>query len=318
MRMTILALWDIFRMTRNVPPKRRLRSALRPVLALALIFTPCFSIPYGLQTEAKAAKAPPVAASPYSYADIADLAARATTVAVARIKRISAVRADLATNPQAGTKRYYVEADVQSLIRGEVALARRIAFVIDLPDERNAAKAIKGKTFILFGRTGGKPDRMQLVSSNALLPLTPATEAKVKSITAELLKPDAPPAIAGIGNAFHVKGTVAGEGETQIFLLTDGGQPVSLSIVRRPGIAPQFGVALGEVVDEAAAVPPSDTLLWYRLACVLPGALPDSAVAKLEAADTEAARTDYRAFMDQLGPCPRTRAAKLGNGPAPG
>jgi hypothetical protein len=229
-----------------------------------------------------AAKAPPVAASPYSYADIADLASRAPTVAVARIKRISAVRADLATNLPAGTKRYYVEADVQSLIRGEAALARRIAFVIDLPDERNAAKAIKGKTFILFGRTGGKPDRMQLVSSNALLPLTPATEAKVKSITAELLKPDAPPAIAGIGNAFHVKGTVAGEGETQIFLLTDGGQPVSLSIVRRPGMAPQFGVALGEVVDEAAAIPPSDTLLWYRLACVLPDALPGSAVAKLE------------------------------------
>jgi hypothetical protein len=265
-----------------------------------------------------AAKAPPVAASPYSYADIADLASRAPTVAVARIKRISAVRADLATNLPAGTKRYYVEADVQSLIRGEAALARRIAFVIDLADERNAAKAIKGKTFILFGRTGGKPDRMQLVSSNAFLPLTPATEAKVKSITAELLKPDAPPAIAGIGAAFHVKGTVAGEGETQIFLLTDGGQPVSLSIVRRPGMAPQFGVALGEVVDEAAAIPPSDTLLWYRLACVLPDALPGSAVAKLEAADAEAARTDYRAFMDQLGTCPRTRPAKLGNGPAPG
>jgi hypothetical protein len=318
MRMTVLAIWDMFRMMRNVPPKRSLRGALGPALALALTFTPCFSIPYGLQTEARAAKTAPVAASPYSYADIADLAAPATTVAVARIKRISAVRPDLATNSQAGTKRYYVEADVQSLIRGQAALARRIGFVIDLPDERNAPKAIKGKTFILFGRTGGKPDQMQLVSSNALLPLTTATEAKVKSITAELLKADAPPAIPGIGEAFHVKGTVAGEGETQIFLLTDGGQPVSLSIVRRPDMAPRFGVALGEVVDEAAAIPPSDTLLWYRLACVLPGALPDSAVTKLEAADADAARTDYRAFMDQLGSCPRTRPAKLGNSPVPG
>jgi hypothetical protein len=318
MRMTVLAIWDMFRTMRNALPKRRLRDGLGLALALALTFTPCFSIPYGLQTEAKAAKAPPVAASPYSYADIADLAARATTVAVARIKRISPVRADLATNSQVGTKRYYVEADVQSLIRGEAALARRIGFVIDLPDERNAAKAIKGRTFILFGRTGGKPDRMQLVSSNALLPLTTTTEAKVKSITAELLKPDAPPAIPGIGEAFHVKGTVAGEGETQIFLLTDGGQPVSLSIIRRPDMAPRFGVALGEVVDEAATIPASDTLLWYRLACILPGALPDSAVAKLEAADADAARTDYRAFMDQLGPCPRTRPAKLGNSPAPG
>jgi hypothetical protein len=256
--------------------------------------------------------------SPYSYADIADLASLSPTVAIARIRNISMIPAERAPGVAAGVTRNYVEADVQSLIRGEVALARRVGFVMDLPAQRRAAQAVKGKTFVLFGRSGGQPDRLQLISSSALLPLTPATEAKVRTIVAELLSADAPPVITGIGEAFHVAGTVAGEGETQIFLATQGGQPVSLSIIRRPDIAPRFGVALGEVVDEAAAIPPADTLLWYRLACILPAALPADALAKLEAADADAAQADYRAFMGQLGACPRAKPPLLGNSHASG
>lgn len=286
------------------------RRGLCRTLALAIALTCCFSTTYALSATPKATEAP--AASPYSYADIADLASRAPTVAITRVRSVTAVAPARAPGIPAGVMRNYVEADVRSLIRGEAPLARRIGFLIDLPDRR-AAKALKGKTFIVFGRTGGQPARLQLVSSSALLPHTPPTEAKVRGIAAELLSPDAPPAISGVGEAFHVTGTVAGEGETQIFLVTDGGQPVSLSIIRRPDMAPRFGVALGEVVDEAAGVPARDTLLWYRLACVLPASLPDSALAKLEPADADAARTDYRAFMDQLGACPRTERAALGN-----
>lgn len=257
-------------------------------------------------------------ASPYSYADIADLAARAPTVAVLRVRRVLPLPEKWVTAQPPGTRRHHIQADVISLIRGDAPLAKRVTLLIDLPAERRAAKAIKGKTFIAFGRTGNKTDRLQLVNSSALLPQTSATETKVRGIAAELLKQDAPPAIAGVGEAFHVAGTVAGEGETQVFLVSEGGQPVSLSIIRRPEMAPRFGVALGEIVDEAAALPASDTLLWYRLACVLPAALPDGAVAKLQPADAQAARTDYHALMERLGPCPRTRPAMLGNSPAPG
>ena len=82
----------------------------------------------------------------------------------------------------------------------------------------------------------------------------------------EVVAPDAPPAITGLGNAFHVPGTLPGEGETQIFVQTATGAPISLSILRRPGEQRRWAVALGEVVDDAAAPPPRDTLLWYRLA----------------------------------------------------
>src|SRR3546814_1145016 len=37
---------------------------------------------------------------------------------------------------------------------------------------------------------------------------------------------DAPPVITGVGCAFHVPGSLPGEGETQIFLATADGSPV--------------------------------------------------------------------------------------------
>lgn len=286
-------------------------------IACAMALSTCLSISNSASAKPKRVEAP--VTSPYSYADIADLAARAPTVAILRVKRVSPLPQEWVSGQPAGTKRHHIQANVVSLIRGDAPLAKRVTFLIDLPAERRATKAIKGKTFIAFGRTAGdKTDRLQLVNSNALLLQTPATETKVRGIATELLRQDAPPAIVGVGEAFHVAGTVAGEGETQVFLVAEGGQPVSLSIIRRPEMAPKFGVALGEIVDEAAGVPASDTLLWYRLACVLPGALPDNAVTKLQPADAAAARTDYRALMERLGPCPRTKRAMLGNSPEPG
>ena len=68
-----------------------------------------------------------------------------------------------------------------------------------------------------------------------------------------------------IGNAFHVAGSLPGEGETQMFLTTADARPVSLSILRRPGEQPRWAVALAEIVDEAAGPPQRDTFLWYRL-----------------------------------------------------
>ena len=115
--------------------------------------------------------------------------------------------------------------------------------------------------------------------------------------------PDAPPAITGIANAFHVAGTLPGTGETQIFMQTESGRPVSISVLRRPGEAPQWAVALSEIVDEAAAPPLPDTLLWYRLACGLPRTLPATAVQAMESADRDQARADYRFVLTALGPC---------------
>src|SRR5207253_7979853 len=106
-----------------------------------------------------------------------------------------------------------------------------------------------------------------------------------RRIAADLVAADTPPTITGIGNAFHVPGALPGEGETQIFLTTADNRPVSLSILRRPGEQPRWAVALSEIVDEAAAPPARDTLLWYRLACSLPAALPAASTASLAPPD---------------------------------
>lgn len=292
---------------------RRLAGMIAP-LALYGIFS------MGCAEMGAAKEAPPAATSPFSYADVADLAGHADVVAVARPRSLAKIDPKAMASP-AGMQRFYVEAQVQSLIRGEAGLPNRIFFLLDLPLTTKPS-SVKSQTLVLFGRMGTRPGEFQLLSSEAMLPWSPATEAKVRSITTELVAKDAPPEIARVVEAFHVEGTVAGESETQIFLSTRSGRPVSLSIIRRPSEEPRFGAALGEIVDEAANLPAPDTLLWYRLACGLPPALPMAAAMKLDASGAEAAAGDYRSFMGKLAPCTRTRqpapAAPLGNGAAGG
>ena len=109
-------------------------------------------------------------------------------------------------------------------------------------------------------------------------------------------------------DALAVPGTLVGESETQIFLATEGGDPVSLTIVRRPGMEPVWGVSYSEIVDQAARPPAHGTLAWYRLACFLPAQLPRGANLSQDPASRARAVEDYAFVLQQLGPCPRTLA----------
>ncbi len=243
-----------------------------------------------------------------SYSDIVDLADAAPLVVNVRIRNIIALKGEQAANVPAGYKRLFLEADVTGLIRGEGGISPSVTYLFDAPlDSRGKIPKLKKAERILFARAGSRPGEIQLIARDAQLPYTPAAEQQIKSILSGLLAPDAPPRILGLGDAFHVAGTIAGEGETQIFLRTANGDPVSLSILRRPGQAARWAVALGEIVDEAARPPEPGTLLWYRLACALPTSLPARSVRTLPVADAEAARADYRVVVDALGPCGRTR-----------
>lgn len=248
------------------------------------------------------------AATGLSYADIVDLADTAPLVAHVRIRNIIPLKPEQAGDVPAGHKRLFVEGDVMGLIRGEAGIAPLVSWLYDAPvDARGKLPKLKKAQVILFARPGGRPGQIQLVARDAQIPATPAEIERVKTILSALVARDAPPRILGLGDAFHVAGTVAGEGETQIFLRTENGDPVSLSILRRPGEQPRWAMALGEIVDEAAKAPAPGSLLWYRLACTLPPALPARAVRTLSVQDAEAARADYRVVIDALGPCGRTR-----------
>ncbi len=245
-----------------------------------------------------------------SYADLVDLAEHAPLVANVRIRNIIALKPEQAPGVAPGHRRLFMEADVIGLIRGEGGISPSVAYLYDAPlDARGKPPKLKKAQLILFAHAGARPGDIQLIAPDAQIPATPDSVARVKAVLSSLVAPDAPPRILGLGDAFHVAGTIAGEGETQIFLRTENGDPVSLSILRRPGQPPRWAVALGEIVDEAARPPEPGSLLWYRLACALPPTLPASSVRSLPVLDAEAARADYAVVVQALGPCGRTRKA---------
>lgn len=271
--------------------------------------------------SAMQAQAPAAAASPYSYADVADLATAAPIALHARIYKATALKAERAPGVAAGHARFYVEADVISLIRGSGPLAARISYLVDLPlDARGKPPKLKKKQPVLLfarpvaGATAGTSNTgsVRLIAPDAQLPWDPATEAQVRAVLTELVKPGAAPAITGIANGFHVPGTLPGEGETQLFLNTSTGEPVSLTVLTAADGSRRWAAAFGEIVDGSAAVPARNTLAWYRLACGLPRQLPLNKLAGTAPEDRRKAASDYGVILGALGECTRTRKPPAG------
>jgi hypothetical protein len=260
-------------------------------------------------------------ASPYSYADVADLATVAPMAIHARVASASVLKPERAPGVAAGHSRFYVEADVISLIRGSGPLAARIAYLVDLPNAANGkpVKLKKKQPLLLFARpvagaTAGSSSTgsVRLVAPDAQLPWDPATEARLRAILTELVKPGAAPAITGVDNGFHVPGSLPGEGETQLFFNTATGEPMSLTILTSADGSRRWAAAFGEIVDGSAAVPPRDTLAWYRLACGLPRQLPMAKLKGTDAAGQRKAVSDYAVVLGALGDCTRTRKPPVG------
>ena len=285
--------------------------------AIAGILTLSLGIPSvsAMQTPAVAS-----AASAYSYADIADLATAAPIALHARIARATALKPERSPGVAAGHARFYVEADVVNLIRGAGPLASRISYLVDLPlDARGKPPKLKKKQPVLLfarpvaGAAGtSNTGSVRLIAPDAQLPWDAATEAQLRAILTELVKPGAPPAITGIANGFHVPGTLPGEGETQLFLNTETGEPVSLTVLTAADGSRRWAAAFGEIVDGSAAVPARDTLAWYRLACGLPRQLPLNKLAGTAPEDRRKAASDYGIILGALGECTRTRKPPAG------
>lgn len=246
--------------------------------------------------------------SQVTYADLADLADATPLVIRAQPRKIIKVEPERARGLRAGWGRFYIEAKTEALIAGTVPLGAALTYLVDLPlDPKGKPPAIKKKSVVLFARAvPGRPGELQLVAPDAQLLWDPALEMRIKSLLAELYAPGAPHRITGVREAIHVSGELAGESETQIFLTAANGDPAAVTVSRRPGQAPRWGVSYSELAVSDAA-PRRDTLGWYRLACFLPRALPESANISSRLADQSRAAADYAAVMAALGPCSRTR-----------
>ena len=263
---------------------------------------------FGLTGAADSRAAAPPLPAQVSYADIADLADSAALVIRASPRKVVQVEPERARGLRPGWGRFYVEAKTEALLAGSAPLGEALRYLVDLPlDAKGKAPKFKKKSVILFARlVPGRPGELQLVAPDAQLLWDPALEGRVAAVLRELFALGAPQRISGVREAVHVAGNLAGEGETQIFLTSSNGEPAAITVSRKPGSAPRWGVSYSELVVLDSA-PARDSLGWYRLACFLPLMLPNSANVSESNADRSAAARDYAFVLDQLGPCPRYR-----------
>ena len=249
------------------------------------------------------------ALSPFSYADLADLADAAPLVVRVQPRKIARLEPARAKGLGAGMARLYIEAKTEALVAGRTPLGETLHYLVDVPlDPRGKLPVLKKKSVVLFARAvPGRAGELQLIAPDAQLLWDGALDGRLRAILAELLAAGAPPPIAGLREAIHVSGNLAGEGETQLFLATANGEPAAITVNRSPGQPPRWSVSFSEVLEQASPVPARDSLPWYRLACFLPPELPADVTLSGNQQDRELAAADYAYVLRQLGACPRNR-----------
>ena len=247
-----------------------------------------------------------VAAGP-TYADLVTLSDAADLVVRVQIRRQTALKPERAPGLASGFARLYIEARTVALIAGRSAVGEGLVYLVDVPlDARGKVPKLKNREMLLFADpVPGRPGEVQLVAPAAQLDFAPALEARLRPILTELYAAERVPRITGISDALAVRGTLAGESETQIFLATEDRSPVSITILRRPGQQVQWGVSWGEIIDSSARPPAPETLRWYRLACALPAELPSNANLAREPEARRLAADDYAFVIAAMGPCER-------------
>ena len=272
-----------------------------------------------VSAQAPAASLSPAAPAPASpeglaaratYADLVTLASRGELVLRAQIRRQTTVKPERAPGLEPGFARLYIEADTLALIAGATGVSESLVYLVDVPlDPKGKPPKLKKREMLLFASASGRGPRgetqLQLAAPTAQLAYTPALEARLRPILNSLAARPLPPVITGISDALAVPGTLVGESETQIFLDTLDRSPVSVTVLRRPGQRPVWGVSWGEIIDSSARAPEPETLRWYRMACALPERLPSSANLARDPEARRLAAADYAFVLDAPGPCAR-------------
>lgn len=273
-------------------------------LALAFLAAPLAVSSWSAPAQMPAASA----SSGPTYADLAGLADSAPMVVHARIRKMARVEDARMAPSRPGTARYYIQAQTLALITGRSPIGESFAYLVDLPIDGRGKPAVRKKDqVIVFARSvPGRTGELQLVRPSAQIPWSQASEDRLRTIIPALLAPDAPAKVTGVREMIFVPGTLAGEGETQIFLSTVDASAASVTVRHEPGQPPQWGASFSELVAQVGHPPERDTLEWYRLACFLPANPPYSTNLSEGPSARAMAEADYRFVLDALGPCPRT------------
>lgn len=279
----------------------------RTILAGLLAFgaAACASTGPAMSQDSVPAELP--ASQAPTYADLVTLAMEADTVAIVMVEEQIPFPTERAPGVAPGEVRLYIEALTRSLLVAPQGIGGELTFVVDRGrDADGDAPDLEDRNFVIFGDLSrSQPGAIQLLSSDSMLPAGQQIEARVRRVLTQLAAADTPPAITGVRDVISVPGNLAGESETQMFVETESGAPVSLSVIRRPGMAPEWGVSLGELVDASATPPQPESLEWFQFACFLPRELPQDSFLQTDRASQAQAREDYAFILSELGPCER-------------
>lgn len=241
-----------------------------------------------------------------SWTDWADLALASPVVLVAAVEKVDRLNRRDAPDVPPADVRALVQVKLQSVLKAPSALPVGAAWLWQGPaDAKGRAPFAKKDVMLAFARPlsgGARPEvqPLQLVSPTAQQPWTAESEALVRSILQEAQRPGAAGLmVTGIGDAFRSEGDIPGTSESQFFLNTEGGAPVTLIVRHEPGRKVEVLAGAGDLVDRAQPIR-RNTLLWRGLACGLPPSLPPALSAR------DGLRADYRLAKASIGPCGRT------------
>ncbi len=241
-------------------------------------------------------------------ADLVALTTEARIIVRAEITKASRLSEKLAPGLAPGFRRFLISAEISNVLIAPGFVPKQIEYLVDIgTDTRGRTPQLKGMPVVLFLAPGTREAQFQLVRPWAQVDWSAERDAYVRAVAAEAVS--APEVknmeISGLGQAFHVLGSLPGESESQIFVQTKSGEPMSLVVLSRPGQAKSFSVATGDIIDDAATGVKDGSLLWYQFACGLPRSLPASSTSTLDSESARAAQADYRFVLDSLGPCDR-------------
>lgn len=245
-------------------------------------------------------------AAALTWTDWADLTLASPGVMIATVEKTGKLSRKTAPDVPPGEIRALIEARLNAVLKAPAILPARGEWLWQgAPDAKGRPPFAKQAAVIAFadpvsGSTNPEVQQYRLTKPQAMQPWSADAEATIRAILAEAAKPDSRGLmVTQVSDGFHSVGTVDGQSESQFFLATESGRPMTLLVERTPGAAPVVKLATGEVIDGAGPVKPQ-TLRWRALACGLPAALPE------RLAEIQGLQADYAAARQQLGPCGRT------------
>lgn len=281
--------------------------ASRSALSVSALMLAIAAIPAGAQAPVQADMQAAVRVRPLSWTDWADLSLAAPVVIRATVNRVDRLSRREAPDVPAGEVRALVRANLSAALKAPSVLPAEAAWRWQgAADSRGRPPFAKDAADVLVFASplsGGADPAVQpltLVGPAGQQPWDAAADAMVRDILRQALVPGATGLmVTGVRDAFHSDGEVEGAAESQFFLRTEGGAPLTLVVTRAPGRTSEVRVATGELVDRAQPVQPR-TLLWRGLACGMPAQLPQAL------ADTSELQRDWALARTRIGPCGRT------------